>query len=87
VILKVEHAGSENGKILRRVKSNDAPANMFGRFRTLKVNADDPPQVEWESKDWQEATDGREADEREVVRWPRLFGHFFRFDKWNLCRG
>ena len=21
------------------------------------------------------------------VRWPRLFGQFFRFDKWNVCRG
>ena len=21
------------------------------------------------------------------LRWPRLFGQFFRFDKWNLCRG
>jgi hypothetical protein len=71
VILKFEHAGSENGKILRRVKSNDAPANMFVRFRTLKIKADDPPQVEWESKDWQEATDGREADEREIETFLR----------------
>ena len=22
-----------------------------------------------------------------VVRWPRLFGQFFRFDEWSLCRG
>ena len=21
------------------------------------------------------------------VRWSRLFGQFFRFDEWNLCRG
>ena len=21
------------------------------------------------------------------VRWPRLFGQFFRFDEWSLCRG
>jgi len=21
------------------------------------------------------------------LRWPRLFGQFFRFDEWNLCRG
>ena len=21
------------------------------------------------------------------VTWPRLFGQFSRFDKWNLCRG
>ena len=21
------------------------------------------------------------------LRWPHLFGQFFRFDKWNLCRG
>jgi hypothetical protein len=21
------------------------------------------------------------------LRWPRLFGQFFRFDKWNLYRG
>jgi len=21
------------------------------------------------------------------LRWPRLFGQFFRFDKWTLCRG
>jgi hypothetical protein len=22
-----------------------------------------------------------------IVRWPRLFGQFFRFDEWSLCRG
>jgi hypothetical protein len=22
-----------------------------------------------------------------AVRWPHLFGQFFRFDKWDLCRG
>ena len=21
------------------------------------------------------------------MRWPRLFGQFFRFDEWSLCRG
>ena len=21
------------------------------------------------------------------LRWPRLFGQFFRFDEWSLCRG
>ena len=21
------------------------------------------------------------------LRWSRLFGQFFRFDEWNLCRG
>jgi hypothetical protein len=21
------------------------------------------------------------------MRWSRLFGQFFRFDEWNLCRG
>jgi hypothetical protein len=21
------------------------------------------------------------------LRWPRLFGQIFRFDKWNFCRG
>ena len=21
------------------------------------------------------------------VRWLRLFGQFFRFDKWNVCQG
>jgi Bacterial dnaA protein helix-turn-helix len=33
---------------------------------------------------------GRAADGKEAVnlmRWPRLFGQNFRFDKWNLCRG
>jgi hypothetical protein len=27
------------------------------------------------------------GDPRFTVRWPRMFGQFFRFDKWNLCRG
>ncbi len=22
-----------------------------------------------------------------LLRWPRLFGQFFRFDEWSLCRG
>jgi len=22
-----------------------------------------------------------------VLRWSRLFGQFFRFDEWNICRG
>ena len=22
-----------------------------------------------------------------IMRWPRLFGQFFRFDEWSLCRG
>ena len=22
-----------------------------------------------------------------IMRWPRLFGQFFRFDEWNICRG
>jgi hypothetical protein len=22
-----------------------------------------------------------------ALRWPRLFGQFFRFDEWSLCRG
>jgi hypothetical protein len=21
------------------------------------------------------------------LKWPRLFGQFFRFDEWSLCRG
>ncbi|MGO8777403.1 MAG: type II toxin-antitoxin system RelE/ParE family toxin [Rhodomicrobium sp.] len=24
---------------------------------------------------------------RYPLRWPRLFGQNFRFDKWNVCRG
>src|SRR5258707_6360605 len=24
---------------------------------------------------------------RSMLRWSRLFGQFFRFDEWNLCRG
>jgi hypothetical protein len=23
----------------------------------------------------------------EFLRWPRLFGQIFRFDKWIVCRG
>jgi hypothetical protein len=23
---------------------------------------------------------------KDMLRWPRLFGQIFRFDKWNLCR-
>ena len=27
------------------------------------------------------------GDFRAMMRWPRLFGQFFRFDEWSLCRG
>ena len=27
------------------------------------------------------------AVEQGMLRWPRLFGQFFRFDEWSLCRG
>jgi hypothetical protein len=32
---------------------------------------------------------GGKADENQPghLRWPRLFGQIFRFDKWNFCRG
>jgi hypothetical protein len=33
------------------------------------------------------ATAAQRLHQLQLLRWPRLFGQFFRFDEWSLCRG